>query len=222
MPQIELGTPAVVSFGGDSGGTGQVVGTDPWGDNTDATYASGWTRKDLTSSFEHIRSSVPAVGVDPVALTISLRMSATASLSNPAMIVRAVINLYGPGSTTGVDPPLNITDGINPVYVTLPTYDGTIYEIPVSLYDWNTETPATSAQVVAYFASGGTLQVQPNINGGGTGTAEVKIHRLAFTWASTTTYRRNYPRDDGLAGGAGRNWPRPKSIQSSNRTSGYL
>lgn len=36
-------------------------------------------------------------------------------------------------------------------------------------------------------------------------------------------YRRNFPRHDALAGGAGRNWPRPKSVQASNRTSGgYL
>jgi hypothetical protein len=35
--------------------------------------------------------------------------------------------------------------------------------------------------------------------------------------------RRVYPRDDGLAGGAGRTWPPPRSTQSSRRTfGGYL
>lgn len=39
---------------------------------------------------------------------------------------------------------------------------------------------------------------------------------------TTPTYRRIYPRDDGLAGGAPRNWPPSKGVQTSNRTSGYL
>lgn len=41
--------------------------------------------------------------------------------------------------------------------------------------------------------------------------------------AATTTYRRNYPRDDGLAGGARRNYPPSKAMQSGNRNvGGYL
>lgn len=38
--------------------------------------------------------------------------------------------------------------------------------------------------------------------------------------AAMADYRRNFPRDDGLAGGARRNYPPSKAIQSGNRTSG--
>lgn len=39
----------------------------------------------------------------------------------------------------------------------------------------------------------------------------------------STPYRRTFPRDDSLAGGAARTFPRPRSVQGSNRTSGgYL
>lgn len=39
----------------------------------------------------------------------------------------------------------------------------------------------------------------------------------------STPYRRNFPRDDGLAGGARRNYPPSKSVQSGNRNvGGYL
>lgn len=54
-------------------------------------------------------------------------------------------------------------------------------------------------------------------------TYQMPRWRQVFFEDPTTPYRRNFPRDDALAGGAGRNWPRPKSIQASNRTSGgYL
>lgn len=36
------------------------------------------------------------------------------------------------------------------------------------------------------------------------------------------TYRRVFPRDDTLGAGGRRNYPRPRSLQSGNRTSGYL
>lgn len=46
--------------------------------------------------------------------------------------------------------------------------------------------------------------------------------RQVFYDVETVPHRRIYPRDDALAGGPGRNYPRPRSVQSSNRTSGYL
>lgn len=48
------------------------------------------------------------------------------------------------------------------------------------------------------------------------------LYRWVFE-STAPTYRRNYPRDDGLAGGARRNYPPSKAVQSGNRTSGgYL
>lgn len=38
----------------------------------------------------------------------------------------------------------------------------------------------------------------------------------------TVPYRRTFPRDDALAGGAGRNWPPSKSVQAGRRTSGAI
>jgi hypothetical protein len=48
--------------------------------------------------------------------------------------------------------------------------------------------------------------------------------RYQFVYDTTVApYRRIFPRDDGLAGGAPRTWPPSKAVQSSNRTSGgYL
>ena len=45
-----------------------------------------------------------------------------------------------------------------------------------------------------------------------------------YRWIyDTVPFRRTYPRDDSLAGGSGRTWPPPRSVQSSNRTvGGYL
>lgn len=54
-----------------------------------------------------------------------------------------------------------------------------------------------------------------------------ELHPPRYRWIyatdDTPTYRRIFPRDDGLAGGAPRNFPPSKSTQSGNRTSGgYL
>lgn len=56
------------------------------------------------------------------------------------------------------------------------------------------------------------------------GTHEIRYIALELTYElASFPYRRTYPRDDGLAGGAGRTWPPPKSQQGSRRTFGdYL
>lgn len=54
---------------------------------------------------------------------------------------------------------------------------------------------------------------------------EETLRPPVYRWIYDTVpvaYRRIYPRDDGLAGGARRNWPPSKGVQTSNRTSGYL
>lgn len=48
-------------------------------------------------------------------------------------------------------------------------------------------------------------------------------YRWVFPGDVPVPYRRIFPRDDSLAGGAARNWPPSKSVQAGNRTSGgYL
>lgn len=77
--------------------------------------------------------------------------------------------------------------------------------------------------------------VMPAVTSGGVGSVEYgwSIERLHIAWTvrppvyryvyGSTPYRRTYPRDDGLAGGAGRNYPAPRSAQGSNRiVGGYL
>jgi hypothetical protein len=51
--------------------------------------------------------------------------------------------------------------------------------------------------------------------------ADVRPPRYRWVYDSAP-YRRTFPRDDGLAGGAGRTYPPSRAIQTSNRTSGYL
>lgn len=54
---------------------------------------------------------------------------------------------------------------------------------------------------------------------------EIDFRPPLYRWVykGSDTYRRNYPRDDGLAGGARRNYPPSKSAQSGNRNvGGYL
>lgn len=221
MSQIPVDRPTINHLAGDPGGTGEVVGDDPWGDLDDATYANAWTRKDFTTSFEHMLATIPPAVVAPGTVTVSLRISATASLSDALMQVNTVINLYPPGSPYGAtDPPLNLADGISATHVKLPTYDGTVYDIPVSFYDWNYEVPATAEQVADYFAAGGTILCQPQITGGGSGTAQVTIHRLAFTadmGIAPLAYRRVFPRDDRRA------YPPSKAYARGNRRGGgYL
>lgn len=46
--------------------------------------------------------------------------------------------------------------------------------------------------------------------------------RWVFADDETVPYRRVFPRDDALAGGAGRVYPQSRSVQSSNRPGGYL
>lgn len=48
----------------------------------------------------------------------------------------------------------------------------------------------------------------------------LEAHVVVTIADADETYRRIYPRDDGLAGGAARNWPPSKSSQSGLRTSG--
>jgi hypothetical protein len=51
-----------------------------------------------------------------------------------------------------------------------------------------------------------------------------QVRALRYRWVyATTPYRRIYPRDDGLGGGAPRTYPPSKSVQLGNRTTGgYL
>jgi hypothetical protein len=44
--------------------------------------------------------------------------------------------------------------------------------------------------------------------------------RHRFVYLEDETVQRTFPRDDGLAGGAQRNWPASRSYQAGNRTSG--
>lgn len=45
---------------------------------------------------------------------------------------------------------------------------------------------------------------------------------IRFQGGGTTSYRRLFPRDDGLAGGARRTFPPSRGVQSKNRLTGYL
>lgn len=52
---------------------------------------------------------------------------------------------------------------------------------------------------------------------------EADVRPPLYRWVyPAAPYRRTFPRDDGLAGGAGRTYPPSRAVQTSNRTSGYL
>lgn len=188
---------------------GEVVGTDPFDDVDDATYARG----SAGGGFHHITSVIDPTVVDGDVVFV-FRVSATKEFE--AGTARFTANLYPPGWESG-DPTtaiLNFTAGPEPVYVTLPLGDGTIEDIPVTINDWDTEEPATAEQIVDYFAAGGTLLIQPSTSGAG--VVEVTVHRVYILGTETTTYRRIFPRDDR------RNWPRPKGRQAGRIGGGYL
>lgn len=216
MAQVPIAAPTIATFS-TPGGIAEVVGGDPWGDLDDATYTKGYVKSDPDGGFHHLLADITPTVVDAANLTVSLRMSATASVANPETLnPRAVINLYAP---TGDDPVLNLTAGASSFYVGLPSFDGTIHDIAATFIHWATSTPATPTQIEDYFAGGGYVLVQPDFTLGGGGTVAVTIHRLAFVYGAIP-YRRTSHRTDSLAGGAGRNSPRSKSTQASNRTSG--
>ena len=144
-------------------GLGEVVGPAPYEDGSDATYVRATSRESLPAQagdgFAHINCDVlPGAGGEALANGV-VRASATV-VSGTATIARMVANLYGPGDIYMADGAvLNFVAGSNPVYVEVPA-DGQIHDIAVSLYDWVTETPATTTQVADYFATGGTLSLQ--------------------------------------------------------------
>lgn len=79
--------------------------------------------------------------------------------------------------------------------------------------------PESATEVASGIVRYGWLLLRPRIS------YMVKPPRYRWVYADDgpPSYRRIFPRADGLGGGAPRNWPRPKSIQASNRTSGgYL
>jgi hypothetical protein len=201
---------------------GEVVGTDPWDDDDDATYASG----SASADFHHIESVISPTAVD-TAEQFVFRVSATKTADG---IVRFVANLYPPGWTSAgqaggdpTEPELNFTAGANGTYVTIPVTDGTVQDIPVTINVWVSGTPATAEQIETYFAAGGVLLIQPTSFGAG--DVEVTIHRIRVPGVEVEpdAYRRIYPRDDGLGGGAPRTYPPSKSVQLGNRTTGgYL
>lgn len=212
-----FGLPVITTYGSVPY-PGEVVGTDPWDDTSDATYARG----SVGSGFHHIVADIEPSSVAGDSVFV---FRASATLDTPQGL-RFVANLYPRGWRSGDpgEPSLNFTAGPSGVYVTVPVADGTPQDIEVSIVDWLTLAPATPAQIVAYFAAGGTLLIQPTGLLGGTGS--VTIHRISILGTEADTavpYRRNFPRSDGLAGGGARTFPRPRSIQGSNRTSGaYL
>lgn len=209
-------TPAVIVALGAPPVPGEVVGTDPWDDADDGTYARGSSQG--IGGYHHITSSIEPATVNGTGLVVTFRVSAT--IDDPLREVRFVANLYPPGWESGDtgEPALNLQAGANPVYVAIPSPDGAIYDIETTVYDWVTETPATAAQVEAYFAAGGTLLIQPNATGSAT-IGVVTIHRISVPVVGDegVSYRRIYPRDDR------RNWPPPKAYSRGNRRGGgYL
>lgn len=69
----------------------------------------------------------------------------------------------------------------------------------------------------------GQMLASPNVNMAVTYTIRPPRIRWIYAAPQAVSYRRVYPRDDGLAGGAPRTWPPSKAVQSSNRTfGGYL
>lgn len=171
-----FGLPQITTYGSPPT-PGEVVGIDPWDDDDDATYARGGAAGD----FHHITATIEPT---TVAGSVVFTFRASATQVYPDGIARFVANLYPAGwSSAGqaagdeTTPPLNFTAGSNPVYVQVPVVDGTPQDIPVAIYDWNTETPATAEQIETYFAAGGVLLIQPSTFGGG--GVDLTIYRIA-------------------------------------------
>lgn len=209
-----FGLPVITAYGSVPV-PGEVVGADPFDDTSDATYARG----SAGPGFHHITSAIDPTTVDA---DVAFVFRASAELLTSGSM-RFVANLYPPGWASGDpgDPSLNFTAGPSGVYVAVPVADGVPQDIPVSIVDWVTLEPATPAQIVDYFAAGGTLLIQPSGALGGTGS--VTVHRVFIAGLGPILIQQTTHRDDHLAGGAYQTWPAPTSRQLSNTTfGGYL
>lgn len=161
MPVFAFATPTVAI----NPSLGEVVGTDPYDDASDATYIRARFDGDTEPTFCHVNAEF-----GPITFTTMPEIVVRANgmnLSGDAF-PRMVMNLYPPGGQIGeVTPPLNLVAGgtaFNKVYVEL-LNDGVIRDVSTVIYDWNTEVPATLAQVNAYFSGGGCLLIQPTNRG---------------------------------------------------------
>jgi len=78
---------------------------------------------------------------------------------------------------------------------------------------------STDVQVLVDGAPDDAIEIIAGVNF--TGTYTIRPPRIRWIYARTP-FRRTYPRDDALAGGAQRTWPPSKAYQSLRRTSGGI
>ncbi|HJR90227.1 MAG TPA: hypothetical protein VJ782_08750 [Aeromicrobium sp.] len=218
MPRVEyIGLPTFTTHGTDLPDYEMYLVDDqhPWTDNTDS-YTKGWAAHGNDpdpNGFHHIISDFgPTVVSGPV----TVRLRAAAGASEGALPMRFVANLYAAGADVGSGAVLNLTTGEHPVYVEMPANDNEWHMLDVEIYDWVTEVPATDEQIVEYFAGGGFVLIQPAAFVGSVSNpiGYVGIDDLEFVWGNTR--QRIHPRND-----QGRIFPKPTSLQQSNRLTGY-
>lgn len=206
--------------------------TDPfmgliWADDTDATYSVQYgdggppdtAYPDYTGSvFDPYAAPAPSSAV--------LRVRISATRTDPTDPVRAQFDVYDttiPGPFGGI--------GVNTWSYSTPDFDiladGVTRELDVPIPTdelvglraaLTGATPSSVVSVELYFDHYGGSSEDPI-------DRVITVYELSLILGTTEepTYRRIYPRDDGLSGGAARNYPPSKSVQNGNRThGGYL
>lgn len=189
--------------------------SNPWASGPAAIVSRG-----LSTAFTRAQGMWHDDAIDPLDRTVP--DSATRVMLRP---LGAAVDV-----TLGVlDPPAVPTGGVNPdvatrglsaaidltPYLEDTGWAGTVWTEQVTKFVPPTrETGPVSTGTVRYGWGFDRLRIDTWVR--------PPLWRWVYAGELATPYRRIFPRDDGLAGGAPRNYPTSKSRQSSNRTSGYL
>lgn len=157
-------------------------------------------------------------------ITLHVRLSVTGG-GSPVDAHGEVFIATSSGNANSPDEIGGFSDGTAFGYgFAIPTVDGTILDlsVPLLMTPWS---PSTEADIVAALEAGAYLDFNRITNSNFDTEPVIRVYQawIEVGEDAGSTYRRVFPRDDGLAGGAPRNYPPSKSVARGNRTSGgYL
>lgn len=155
-----------------------------------------------------------APGTSPPLLALNIQRTAPATLAATLDALHARVATFAPYSGAAPSPhteAVTIADlSASPPYSGLLGFQSTVRNIGGTVSVNNGDTLEVSANATV----AGIYVIRP---------PRIRWIYAEPQTATSTAYRRIYPRDDALGSGSSRNWPRSKSLQSGQRVGGgYL
>lgn len=188
-----------------------VGGADLWHDASDATYVRLIATSGVAARVFEIDDLTGVAPADVTAIRFGLLVESVPSIF-PAVTVAVSMHSSAEGS-----PGVSSSRG----RVLPSTLNRQIYITSMTLFDGAGNTQTAPGSDLATMLVSGAAYGRVAINQFDEQTTIYEMW-VEVDHAGGQPYRRIFPRDDGLAGGAPRNYPVSKGVQTSNRTSGYL